>query len=216
MIKKVFTNEQAMAHLAYAITCGYSFEKFIFGKGVYGNRVSLMRNKDARSLYGGEMNFKGSTFHAIEGIKALELPQTIIITRQKLESFFVNREFMLDFLENYKSDFATTEDLEKVADTWYNKVSKKLLVNKILDFNLLNNFIIGSIILLLPITTQFDIAEFRKEQILTLLTQEVITESFAEMQLALLPASQEKLVALKQKMLKEQVEKKKTVNEAIE
>ncbi len=208
MIKKVFTNDQAMAHLAYAITCGYSFEKFIFGKGVYGNRVSLMRHKEARSLYGGEMNFKGSTFHAIEGIKALELPQTILMTRQKLESFFVSRESMLDFLENYKSDFATTEDMEKVADTWYQKVSKKLLVNKVLDFGLLNTFIIGSMILLLPISTQLDIAEFRKEQILTLLTQGIVTEDFAQQQLEMMPASQEKLVARKQQMLRDRVKKK--------
>lgn len=208
MIKKIFTNEQAMSHLAYAITCGYTFEKFIFGKGVYGNRVSLMRHKDARSLYGGEMNFKGSTFHAIEGIKALELPKTILLTRQKLESFFTSRENMLDFLENYKSDFATMEDMEKVADNWYNKVGKKLLITKSMDFELLNNFVIGSMLLLLPINTQLDIAEFRKEQILILLTQGIVSEEFAEKQLDILPASQEKLVALKQKLLLERVKKK--------
>ena len=208
MIKKIFTNEQAMAHLAYAITCGYTFEKFIFGKGVYGNRVSLMRHKDARSLYGGEMNFKGSTFHAIEGIKALELPKTILLTRQKLESFFTSKENMIEYLENYKSDFATTEDMEKVAENWYNKVGKKLLITNTTDFELLNKFVIGSILLLLPISTQLDIAEFRKDQILILLTQGIVSEEFAEKQLDMLPASQEKLVALKQKLLLERVKKK--------
>ena len=62
--------------------------------------------------------------------------------------------------------------------------------------------------LLLPINTQLDIAEFRKDQILILLTQGIVSEEFAEKQLDLLPASQEKLVALKQKLLLERVRKK--------
>jgi len=100
------------------------------------------------------------------------------------------------------------EDMEKVAENWYNKVGKKLLITKTLDFELLNNFVIGSILLLLPINTQLDIAEFRKDQILILLTQGIVSEEFAEKQLDLLPASQEKLVALKQKLLLERVKKK--------
>ena len=74
--------------------------------------------------------------------------------------------------------------------------------------SLLNTFIIGSMILLLPISTQLDIAEFRKEQILTLLTQGIVTEDFAQQQLEMMPASQEKLVARKQQMLRDRVKKK--------
>ena len=85
MISKMFTSEQALEHLGYALTCGYSFEKFIFGKGLYGNRVSLMRDKNPANLYGGDAQFKSSDFHIIEGIKALEIPQTILLTRKKIE-----------------------------------------------------------------------------------------------------------------------------------
>lgn len=212
MISKTFTSEQAMAHLGCALTCGYSFEKFIAGKGLYGNRVSLMRDKSAKNLFGGETDFKSSSFHVIEGIKSLEIPQTIIFTRKKIESFFTKKEDMLDFLENYKTDFVSSEDMEKVADKWYNFVSKKLLVSNILDFNRLNNFIIGNMILLLPINAQLDIAEFRKKQILILLTQQIISEDFARTQVELMPTAQEKLVAQKQKLLLQKKEHSKKKN----
>lgn len=201
MISKTFTSEQANEHLGYALTCGYAFEKFIYGKGVYGNRVSLMRDKRAKNLFGGENTFKFSTFHVIEGIKPLEIPQTILMTRKKLEEFFTKKEDVLDFLENYKQDFMSVEDMEKVAENWYENVSKKLLVSKVLDFSRLNNFLISNIILYLPISAQLDIAEFRKTQILVFLTQQIITEDFARKQIELMPASQEKLIALKQKIL---------------
>ena len=152
-------------------------------------------------MFGGENLFKFSSFHIIEGIKALEIPQTIMLTRKKLEEFFTKKEDMLDFLENYKSEFISVEDMEKVADNWYENVGKKLLVSKVLDFQRLNNFLISSIILYLPISAQIDIAEFRKKQILILLTQSIITEEFARKQIELMPASQEKLILLKQKIL---------------
>ena len=201
MILKTFTSEQAMAHLGYAITCGYSFEKFISGKGVYGNRVSLVRDKSAKNIFGGDIQFKSSSFHAIEGIKSLEIPQTIFLTRKKLEVFWTKKEDILDFLDNYKADFVSSEDMEKVADNWYNQVSKKLLVSNILDFDRLNNFVINNMVLLLPISAQMDIAEFRKKQILVLLTQQIISEDFAKEQIDLMPTSQEKLVTLKQRLL---------------
>ena len=208
MIKKEFTSVQAMQHLDYAITCGYFFEKFIFGKGLYGNRVSLMRSKLPAELYNLDASFKGCSFHAIEGIKAMELPQTILLTRKKLEQFFVSKEFMLDFLENFKEDFATAADLDLVADKWYRLVSKKLILNKSTDFALLNRFVIGSIVMLLPINTQMQIAKFRKEQILTLLTQEIISEDFARTALDEMPSNLEGLVAYKQEILKKQAERK--------
>ncbi len=209
MIKKEFTNVQAMQHLDYAITCGFYFEKFIFGKGLYGNRVSLMRGKLAEQLYDVNAGYKGSTFHIIEGIKAIELTQTILITRQKLEQFFISKESMQDFLEKFSSDFATNEDIEITADKWYRLVSKKLILNKSTDFAILNKFLIGSFIMLLPIDTQLRIAKFRKEQILTLLTQEIISKDFAEYALNEMPCTIEGLVSAKQQILKEQVFKKK-------
>ena len=208
MIKKEFTSLQAMQHLDYAITCGYFFEKFIFGKGLYGNRVSLMRSKLAGQLYNLDAGFKGCTFHAIEGIKAMELPNTILLTRKKLESFFISREDMLDFLENFKEDFTTVADMEAVADKWYRLVSKKLILNKTPDFALLNKFVRGSMVMLLPSNTQLQIAQFRKEQILTLLTQEIISADFAEQALQAMPATTSGLVALKQQILKSQAQNK--------
>ena len=197
-----------MQHLDYALTCGYFFEKFIFGKGLYGNRVSLMRSKMPNELFNLDATFKGCDFHAIEGIKAMELPQTILLTRKKLEQFFISKESMLDFLENFREDFATNEDLEQVAEKWYRLVSKKLILNKSTDFALLNKFVIGSIVMLLPINTQLQIANFRKEQILTLLTQEVVSEDFAKAALDEMPSTIDGLVAYKQQILKQQALKK--------
>lgn len=201
MISKTFTNEQAMEHLGYALTCGYSFEKFISGKGLYGNRVSLMRDKSAKRLYEGESAFKTSSFHIIEGIKSLDMPQTIYLTRKKLEEFFTKKEDMQDFLQKYSQDFVSSKDLEDLAENWYEKVSKKLLVSKVLDFDRLNKFVINHIVLYLPINAQLDIAKFRKKQILVLLTQQIVSEDFAQKQIELMPASKEKLIAKKQALL---------------
>lgn len=201
MISKTFTNNQAMEHLSYAITCGFSFEKFISGKGLYGNRVSLMRDKSPSNMFGTEFTFKQSSFHIIEGIKALEIPQTILITRKKLEEFYTQKEDMLEFFENNKQDFLSQEDIENLAKIWFEDVSTKLLVSKVLDFKKLNNFVVNQMVLKFPMTLLQKVAEFRKKQILILLTQEIINPDFAEEQINLLPASQDKLLDLKQKLL---------------
>ncbi len=201
MIKKIFTSPQSMDHLDYAITCGFGFEKFIYGKGMYGNRVSLIRPKDPKKLYTQESDFKNSDFHAIEGIKPLDLAQTILITRQKLEAFFTDKECMRDFLSNFNKDFISQDDKEQVLDKWYNNVSKKLLANKMIDFKRLNNFVLGHIVLSMPISVQLKIADFRQTQLLDLLTQDIITAEFAKSRLDLLPKSKEKLVDLKQKLM---------------
>ena len=111
-------------------------------------------------------------------------------------------------LENFKEDFTTIADMEAVADKWYRLVSKKLILNKTTDFALLNKFVIGSMVMLLPINTQLQIAQFRKEQILTLLTQEIISADFAEQALQAMPATTSGLVALKQQILKSQAQNK--------
>ena len=123
-----------------------------------------------------------------------------------LHSFL--QDFLQDFLENFKGDFATDADIEAVADKWYRLVSKKLILSKSTDFSLLNKFLIGSMIMLLPINTQLQIANFRKEQILTLLTQEIVSEDFAELALSEMPSTLEGMVSAKQQILKEQARKK--------
>lgn len=205
MITKMFTSKQALEHLSYAITCGFCFEKFIYGKGVYGNRVSLIRDKSPLNLYNTNTSFKTSSFHAVEGIKALELPQTILVIRKKLEEFFTSKENFLEFLDGYKAEFVTEEDKQHLADNWFNSVSKKLLVSSLTDFQRLNNFLIANIVLQLPMGAQLKIAKFRKEQIIALVTQQIIPEDFGKAQLSLMPTSQEKLVALKQKLLKQKM-----------
>ena len=201
MIEKLFTNEQAMEHLDYAISCGFCFEKFIFGKGMYGNRVSLVRPKEASRLYTKDSGFKNSDFHSIEGIKALEITQTILLTRQKLEAVFINKDSMKEFLSNFSSSFLSGADEKKTLDSWYENVSSKLLGNRITDFKRLNNFVLAHIVLDLPMAVQQCIASFRQQQILDLLTQDIISADFAKSRLDLLPASKDKLLQLRQKLL---------------
>jgi len=200
MIDKAFTNDQAKAHLDYAISCGFGFEKFISGKGMYGNRVSLVRPKDAKRLYTSESGFKNSDFHSVEGIKALEITQTILLTRQKLESVFAKHN-MADFLSNFTSSFVSTSDLETTLNKWDNDVAQKLLGNRLTDFKRLNNFVLAHIVLDLPIAVQEYVAAFRQQQILDLLTQDIISADFAKSRLDLLPTSQDKLLSLRQKLL---------------
>ncbi len=207
MIEKLFTNEQAMEHLDYAITCGFCFEKFIFGKGMYGNRVSLVRPKEASRLYTKDSGFKNSDFHSVEGIKALEITQTILLTRQKLEAIFISKDSVREFLSNFSSSFISSEDMEKTIDNWYESVSVKLLGNKITDFKRLNNFVLAHVVLDLPMPVQQCIATFRQQQILDLLTQDIISADFAKARLDLLPTSKDKLIQLRQKLL---LQRKKT------
>ena len=206
MIEKVFKNVQSMNLLSYSMTCGFGFEKFISGKGMYGNRVSTIRSKDPKKLYSNDNDFKNSEFITIEGIKSLELPTTIANTRQRIESFFTSEECMFDFLATFKTDFLNDSDIRVHAHNWYEKVSTKLLANNILDFSKLNNFLLGSIVLYLPLPVQMKVAQFRQEQILTYLTQDIISADFAKAQLDLLPCSKEKLVILKQKLIRQRSE----------
>ena len=64
--------------------------------------------------------------------------------------------------------------------------------------------------MLFPINTQLQIANFRKEQILTLLTQEIVSQDFAKQALDEMPTTIEGLVSYKQQILKEQALKKKS------
>ena len=116
---------------------------------------------------------------------------------------------MEEFLDNFQSDFVTSEDKEKLIDTWYNEVGRKLLVSEITDFNRLNNFVISHMLLLLPLSAQLKIANFRKEQIQILVTQKILPQTFAKQQLVIMPANQERLVAQKQKLLMQKLNSKK-------
>lgn len=201
MIEKIFTNEQSMDHLDYAITCGFCFEKFIYGKGMYGNRVSLIRPKAPEKLYTEESDFKNSDFHAVEGIKSLEIAQTILITRQKLESVLTNKACMHDFLSNFSSSFMSKEDLDATVDKWYENVGKKLLGNKMTDFKKLNNFVLANMVLNLPFNVLQVIGKHRQKQLLDMLTQDIITAEFTKSRLNLIPDTQEQFVSLRQKLM---------------
>ncbi|MBQ7978012.1 MAG: hypothetical protein IJ301_05450 [Clostridia bacterium] len=201
MIEKIFTNEQSMDHLDYALTCGFCFEKFIYGKGMYGNRVSLIRPKSPNKLYIEESDFKNSDFHAVEGIKSLEIAQTILIIRQKLESVLTNKACMHDFLSNFSSSFMSKEDLDATVDRWYDNVGKKLLGNKMTDFKKLNTFVLANMVLNLPFKVLQTIGAHRQKQLLDLLTQDIITADFTKSRLNLIPDTQEKYVSLKQKLM---------------
>ncbi len=207
MIEKEFKNVQSMHQLIYSILCGYSFEVFTAGKGVYGHRVSTCRSKDPKKLFTAETDFKNSEFLTIEGIKAMEFATTIINTRQRMEAFFTSKECMYDFLSTFNKSYVDPKDIENSVENWYQNVSKKLLGNNILDFAKLNNFMLGSIVLYMPIDAQEKIAQFRQEQILTYLTQDIISPDFAKMQLDLLPNNREKLILLKQKLILQRKEK---------
>lgn len=206
MIEKVFKNVQSMHQLSYAATCGFIFEKFIAGKGMYGNRVSTIRSKDPKKLYNNDCNFKDGEFITIEGLKSIELPTTIANTRQRIEFPFTSQECMHDFLAT-KGNFLSQKDLDDCVNTWHQKVGLKLLGSNVTDFAKLNNFMIGNMVLYLPLSVQMDIAEFRQEQILTYLTQDIIPADFAKYQLDLLPWSKDKLVDLKQKLIRQRSEK---------
>ena len=209
MIEKVFKNVQSLNLLSYSITMGHYYGNYIAGKGMYGNRVSTIRSKDPKKLYTMDSSFKDSEFLTIEGLKSLELPFTILNTRQRLESFFTSQECMYDFLSTFSKDYLSDEDVRNNAELWYNNVGKKLLSSNILDFSRLNNFVLGSIVLYLPLSVQLKVAEFRQEQILNYLTQDIVTADYAKAQLDILPASKEKLVELKQKLIKQRSEKEK-------
>jgi len=201
MIGKSFTSEQAKQHLCYSITCGFGFEKFIYGKGLYGNRVSLMRNKNPALIFKEEPTFKTSIFHAVEGLKPIELGATISFVRSKIEAVFRDKENIRDLLKSHESDFVTTQDLEDTLKAWYDKVSRKLITNNATDFRALDDFVLGAILRLLPIVQQERIGKFRKQQLLKLVEEEVLDAEYVNERIEALPPEIDKLIVLKQRVL---------------
>ncbi|MCL2539919.1 MAG: hypothetical protein FWE53_00585 [Firmicutes bacterium] len=201
MISRAFTNEQARQHICYSITCGFEFEKFICGKGLYGNRVSLMRNKDPSAVYKQQAEFKTSVFHAIEGLKPLEYGATITFARNKIEAIIRDKESMRDYFKNNSGGFVTANDLESTLNAWYTKVSRKLITNSYSDFKALDDFVINAIMLILPISEQELIGTFRAKQLNRLVKEGVLEKGYADERIQALPGELDKLIALKQKLL---------------
>ena len=202
MISKSFTCDQAKEHLCYSITCGFGIEKFIFGKGLYGNRVSLMRNKNPALVFKEQPTLKTSVFHAVEGIKQIELNTTISFARGKLEEVFRDKESMRDLLRATPSNFVDISDLEAVIKTWHDKVARKLITNATSDFRALDDFVIRGILCFLPIAQQECIGKFRKTQLLKLVEEEVLDPQYVDERINALPPELDKLIVLKQKILK--------------
>ncbi len=201
MIEKVFKNTRSMQMLAYATTCGFAFERFIAGKGMYGNRVSTMRSKDPTHLYDATAVAKTNDFMTIECLKSPEFPQTIMQIRQKMESFFTSQESMEEFLSASKSAFLVEDDISNTAGNWYQKVGVRLLGNNTLDFSKLDNFLLGSILLYLPLPIQLKVAEFRESQFIDYVTQDLLPAEEAKRLINLFPNDKDKLTKLKQKLL---------------
>ncbi|GEM_PF-2353177 len=209
MIEKVFKNEQSMDFLAYLTTLGYRLDKFISGKGMYGNRVSVMRSRKSSEIYAPDCGFKNSEFMVVEGIRSMEMRSTILSNRQRAESHLTGEESMADCLSAFPNAFLSQEDMQKCARNWYDYVSKKLLGSVETNFSKLNNFILGSMLKYLPISVAESVAEFRQENMLTYLTQDILDADFVKRQLELFPASREKLVSLKQRIMKKEIERAK-------
>ncbi len=209
MIEKVFKNEQSKDYLAYLTTLGYYLDKYISGKGMYGNRVSVMRPRNLSDIYSVEnvSNNKNSEFMVVEGIRAMEMRFTILSNRQRAESPFTGEESMAEWLSAFPDAFLSQDDMRKCAKTWYDGVSKKLLSSTVTDFNKLNNFILGSMLKNLPITIVENVAQFRRDVMLTYLTQDILDADFVKRQLDLFPASREELVSLKQRILRKDMER---------
>ncbi len=207
MIEKVFKNEQSKDFLAYLTTLGYRLDKFIAGKGMYGNRVSVMRSRKSSEIYAPDCDFKGSEFMVVEGIRAMEMKSTILANRQRAESHLTGEESMADCLSAFSDAFLSQDDMQKCAKNWYDCVSKKLLSSTETSFNRLNNFILGSMLKYLPITIAERVAEFRQENMLTYLTQDILDADFVKKQLELFPASREKLASLKQRIMRKEIER---------
>ena len=149
-----------------------------------------------------EPTFKTSIFHAVEGLKAIELPATIEFAREKLESVFRDKESMRDLLKSHRGDFVAAEDLNATLKLWYEKVSRQLITNKTTDFKKLDDFVLNSILMLLPITQQERIGKFRKQQLERLQAEEVLDAEYVAERIAQLPPELDKLIVLKQKLLK--------------
>ncbi len=209
MIEKVFKNAQSMDFLAYLTTLGYRLDKFISGKGMYGNRVSVMRPRNSSEVYAPDCDFKNSEFMVVEGIRSMEMRSTILANRQRAEAHLTGEESMADCLSAFQNAFLSQDDLQKCAKNWYDCVSKKLLSSTETSFSKLNNFILGSMLKHLPITVAEGVAEFRQENMLTYLTQDILDADFVKRQLELFPASREKLVSLKQRIMLKEIERAK-------
>lgn len=209
MIEKVFKNEQSMEFLSYLTTLGYRLDKYISGKGVYGNRVSVVRPRDPRLIYSPECEFKNSEFMIVEGIRPMEIRSTILANRQRAETHFTGEESLVDCLSSFSSAFLNQEDLGACAKSCYEHVGKKLLRSSETNFRKLENFLLGSMLKYFPMQFALAVAEFRQENLLTYLTQDILSADFVKKKLELFPAARDKLVLMKQRIMIKKIEKNK-------
>ncbi len=209
MIEKVFKNEQSMEYLSYLTTLGCRLDKYISGKGMYGNRVSVVRPRDSRQIYSPDCEFKRSDFFVVEGLRPMEITATILANRQRAETHFTGEESLRDVLSAFPSAFLSQEDLGACAKSCYEKVGKKLLRSNETNFSRLENFLLGSFLKDFPIQFAEAVAEFREQNLLTYLTQDILSADFVKKKLAIFPASREKLVVMKQQIMINEIKKNK-------
>lgn len=199
-----------MEFLSYLTTLGYRLDKYIFGKGQYGNRVSVVRPRDPRLMYAADCDInKNSEFMIVEGIRPMEMRSTILANRQRAETHFTGEGNLADCLSAFSGAFLSQEDLGACAKNCYECVGKKLLRSSETNFSKLENFLLGSILKYFPMPFALAVAEFRQENLLTYLTQDILRADFVKRQLEIFPATREKLVAMKQRIMVKEIERAK-------
>ena len=145
----------------------------------------------------------------VEGIRSMELRSTIMANRQRAEAHFTGEESMLDCLSAFPNAFMNQEDLGQCARNCYEYVGKKLLRTQETNFSRLENFVLGSILKHCPMAFAMAVAEFRQENLLTYLTQDILGAEFVKKQLEIFPASRDKLVAMRQRIMIKEIERAK-------
>lgn len=120
--------------LDFLINNFYEIVEFKRGRGIYGNRVILKREKTAEQIFNASGNF--FDFYYMDANAVTELPRTVLEKIKVITKFVISPESM-SILCNFKGD-----DMKNPL-TWAIQTRKAFGAVSSLDYGALNNILIN-------------------------------------------------------------------------
>ena len=125
-------NAQNWGQLDFLINNFYEIVEYKRGRGVYGDRVILKRQKNAPAVFaGGDKLFE---FYYLDANAVKELPRTILEKIKIITRFVCSPESM-----NILCEFDQSNSIE--PSEWALQTKAEMINAKTIDFNILNNIL---------------------------------------------------------------------------
>jgi len=171
-------NENKWQELIYFINNFFKPVAYTCGRGVYPDRITMVRGKSYFECLAPEKDVEFYTFNA----RSTEMSSVVVLKiRELVEKYITDPHFMNETLNIGNKQ---RKDYTKLFDY----VQKSLLKSKIVDFEKINDFIVKAFKKLEP-KDLLKITQFRESAIDICIKEEFFSEQFGKEQKELLPNS---------------------------